>query len=131
MRAVVVRQTSQLVAIPVAHVLHVAQPVVDQPELVVAHRRRHAAAAVVAADDDVTDLQHFDRELNDGQAIQVAVHDHVRDVAVDEDLTGQQPEDLVRGHAAVGAADPQIARRLLPRQAREEIGVGARHGVGP
>jgi hypothetical protein len=109
----------------------VAQPVVDQTELLVAHRGRNTAAAVVTAHDDVTDLQHVDRKLNDRQAVQVAVHDHVRDVAMNEDFPGQQAEDLIGRHAAVGAPDPQVPRRLLSRQPGEEIGIGARHELGP
>jgi hypothetical protein len=44
-------------------VLHVAEPVVDEAELLIVERRLHAAASVVAADDDVLHLQHVDREL--------------------------------------------------------------------
>ena len=80
-----------------------------------AMRRPHAAAAVVAADDDVLDLQHVDGVLQHRQAVQVGVHDDVGDVAVDEQLARQQADDLVGRHAAVGAADPQVARRLLAR----------------
>src|SRR5207244_12619960 len=58
-------------------VLHVPQPVVDQPELVVAKCGEHAAAAVVPADDDVADFENVDGELNGGEAVQVGVHDDV------------------------------------------------------
>ena len=71
-------------------------------------------------------LQHVDRVLQHRQAVEVGVHDDVGDVAVDEQLAGQQADDLVGRHAAVGAADPQVLRRLLRRQPLEEL--GARRG---
>ena len=73
----------------------------------------HAAAAVVADHDDVLDLQHVGRELDHRQAVQVRVHDDVGDVAVHEQLARHQADDLVGRHPAVGAADPQVLRRLL------------------
>ena len=93
-----------------------AQPVVGESDALILQRGRHAAAAVVPAHDDVFDVQHIDRKLHHRQAVQVGVHDDVRDVAVDEQLARQQADDLVRGHAAVGAADPQVSRALLLRQ---------------
>jgi hypothetical protein len=71
---------------------------------------RDAAAAVVAADDDVLDLEHLDGELHHREAVEVAVHHDVGDVAVHEELARLQPHDLVRGHAAVRASHPQVAR---------------------
>ena len=47
--------------------------------------------------------------------------DDVGDVAMHEQLARQETDDLVRRHAAVGAADPEILRRLLLGEAREEI----------
>jgi len=86
--------------------LHVTEPVVDESQLVVAQRRQHAAAAVMTADDDVRHAEHIHCELDRRQAIQVGVHDEVRNVAVHEHFAGQEPDDLVGRHAAVGAANP-------------------------
>ena len=83
-------------------------------------RGAHAAAAVVAADDDVLDLQHVDGELDHREAVEVGVHDDVGDVAVHEQLARQQADDLVRGHAAVGAADPQVLAAPAARRASEK-----------
>ena len=44
--------------------LHVAQPVVDQAEFVIAKRRKDAAACVVPANDDVCDVKDIDGELH-------------------------------------------------------------------
>jgi hypothetical protein len=101
-----VRHRIELLPMHVAHVLHVAQPVVDEPELRTLERGLHAAAAVVAADDDVRHPQHVHGILQHRQAVQVAMDDDVGDVAVDEELARQQADNLVRRHARVAAADP-------------------------
>ena len=75
--------------------------------------RAHAAAAVVAADDDLLHAEDIDGVLEHRQAVEVGVHDDVRDVAVDEQLARSQPDDLVRRDAAVGAADPEVLGRLM------------------
>jgi hypothetical protein len=38
----------------------------------------------MAAHDDVFDFEDVDGELHDRKAIQVSVHDHVRNIAMDE-----------------------------------------------
>ena len=70
----------------VGDVLHVPQPVVDQPVAPALERGQHAAAAEVPADHDLLDAQHLDRVLQHRQAVEVGVHDDVGDVAVHEDL---------------------------------------------
>ena len=51
------------------------------------------------------------------------MHDDVRDVAVDEHLARREPDDLVRRHAAVRAADPEVLGRLPLREPGEEVGI--------
>jgi hypothetical protein len=60
------RQPGQLALVLTPHVLDVPQPVVDQPQVVVAQRGQDAAAAVMPGDDDVPDPEHLDRELEHG-----------------------------------------------------------------
>ena len=115
----------------VGDVLHLAQPVVDQPVTVAVERGEHAAAAEVPADDDVVDPQQFERVLQHGQAVEVGMHDEVGHVAVHEHLAGVGAGDLVGGNAAVRATDPEIARRLLRGQAREEARVALGDLCGP
>ena len=52
-----------------AHVLDVAQPVVDQPQAPSVQRGDHPAAPVVAHHQDVADLENVDRKLHDAQAV--------------------------------------------------------------
>jgi hypothetical protein len=44
-------------------VADVAQPIVDEAEVVVSHGRLNASAAIVATDDDVADVENIDSEL--------------------------------------------------------------------
>jgi hypothetical protein len=59
------------------------------------------------------------------------VDDDVRDVAVDEELTGEEPDDFIGGDAAVGAADPEVVGILLRFEAREEVGTLGDAPAGP
>src|SRR5207253_11476491 len=51
--------------------------------------------------------------------------------AVDEELAGSEVHDLIGGHAAVGAADPEVARLLLARKTGEELRVIAPDALRP
>src|SRR3954471_7037829 len=75
----------------------------------------------MAGDDNVLHLQEVDRELHHRKAVEVGMHDHIRDIAMDEDFAWWHADDLVRRHTAIGAADPEILRRLLPREVAEEV----------
>src|SRR5690606_21970507 len=97
----------------VAHILDVAQPVVDEPVTLVFQRGAYATATVVADHDDVFDLEHVHGELHDRQAIEIAGHDNIGDVAMHEDFARIEAGDLVGRYAAVGAADPEVFRVLL------------------
>ena len=107
------------------------QPMVDEAAPLAVDRRAHAAAAVMADHHDVLDLEHVDRELQHREIIGVLRRGEVRDIAVDEQLAGIEIDDLVGGHAAVGAADPQILGRLLAFEPTEETGVGRHHALCP
>ena len=74
--------------------------------------------------DDVADLDDIDRELKDREIIGVLRRGEIGDVAVDEQFAGTDTDDLVRGDAAIGTADPEILRRLLAFQPLEEFRVG-------
>ena len=112
-------------------VLHVAQPKIDEADARTFERGLDAAAAVVANDHDVLHLQYIDRVLDHRQRVEVGMHDHVGDVAVDEDLARQQADDLVGRHARVGTADPEVLRGLKLRQLAEEAGVELLHLARP
>jgi len=115
----------------VAHVAHVAEPVVGQADAGIVQRGADARAAVMAAQDDVLDLQHVDRELQHGQRVQVRVRDDVGDVTVDEEFARRHAQQFIRGHAAVRTADPEVFRSLLRSQVLEEVRVFLDHRGRP
>lgn len=83
------------------------------------------------ADDHGLDAQRLDGVLQDGQAVEVGMHDEVGNVAMNEHLPGWQSDDLIGWHTAVGAADPQILRRLLGGEALDEIRIGVDYALRP
>ena len=111
--------------------IDVTKPVVDEPELRALEDGSNAAAPVMSRDNHVLDLQHVDRVLQDREAVEIRVHDHVGDVAMNEQFAGRQSHDFVRRNAAVRAPDPQVRRRLLLAEAFEECGVVRQHALGP
>ncbi len=57
--------------------------------------------------------------------------DDVGDVAMDEKFARREIDDFVRRDAAVGAADPEILRRLLARKLEKEIRLLPADPFGP
>lgn len=86
---------------------------------------------LMPADDDVLGGEDAHRVPDRVEAAQVRVDRHVRDVPADERLPGKEPHDLIGGNAAVGAPDPEVLRRLLPREPGEEFRVLPGHLGGP
>jgi hypothetical protein len=111
----------------VAHVLHMSQPVIDQAEGTTAQGRLDAAAARVAAHNNMLDAQHVHGVVEHRKAVQVGMDDHVGDIAMDEHFSGQQAHQLRRGDTTIGAADPQVGRRLLRRELLKEGWVFGRY----
>lgn len=48
-----------------------------------------------------------------------------------EQLARRQIDQFIGRHPAVGAADPQVLRRLLLQQASEKARLAGLHGLGP
>ncbi len=88
-----------------AHVLHVAQPVVAQPQLFVAQSGEDPAAPVVSTNNNVIHAENIHGVLNGRKAVQVGVKHHVGEVAVNKHFSGWQAHDLVCRHPAIGAPD--------------------------
>lgn len=125
-----VRDAVELLLVAGLDLANVLEPVVNEAELLVVEGRVDAAALVVAADDNVLDLEHGDGVLQDGERREVAVRDHVGNVAVHKHLARQQV-DAALGDARVGAANPQNLWRLALAVCREERRPCRVHAVGP
>src|SRR5471030_255740 len=110
-----------------------SEPALDvcRAVIVVIQRRAHTSTTVVTADDHLPYSQRFDCILHDGHTVRITRNNDVRDVAVDEEGTRLERHDLIRGHAAVRAADPEVFGTLNGTQPVEELRVRHRVGRGP
>ena len=79
----------------------------------------------------VLDLENLHREVQNRQAVEVAVCDHVRHIAMDEHIARRQTDDLVGRDARIGTADPEILRRLLMLQSLKELRIIAQDIFDP
>ena len=95
------------------------------------HGGTHPAAAVMPDHEDMLHPQHIDGELQDREVVGVLGRGEIGDIAVDEELARIEVHDLIGGHPAVGAADPEIFRRLLALEPAEEAGLGGNPAFGP
>ena len=115
----------------VLHVLNMTQPVVAQAQPIASKRRLYAAATIVSTHDDMADFENFDGKLHDREAVEVRMHDQIGDIPMDQQFTGQQPDDFIGRHPAVRASDPQIGRRLLAGELQEKFRVLLLNALGP
>lgn len=53
----------------------------------------------MADDHDVLYFEYIDGELNNREAIKIRVHDHIRNIAMNENLPRQQADDFVSRNA--------------------------------
>jgi hypothetical protein len=111
---------SQKIFVLLPHVLKVTQPIVAETKPIATQGRPDATASVMAANNDVAHLEDVHRELHHRQTVEVRMDHQVGDVAMNEQLSWQQPDDLICGHPAVRTPNPEILRGLLLRQVGEE-----------
>ncbi len=67
----------------------------------------------MSANDDMLYLQNFNGILDDRQAVEVRVHNHIGNIAVNKDFARWQTSDLVGRNTAVGTPDPEQFGMLL------------------
>lgn len=105
----------ELLLVEAVDVADVAQPGVQDAQVLGGHGGLDAAAAVVATDDNVFDAQVLDGIVHDRGGVEVDAADQVGDVAVHKDLAGFETGDLLGGDPAVRTADPQVLGGLAGR----------------
>ena len=107
------RKGVEFIAVGAVEAADAREPVVDDAVAEVFEGGDHATAAVVAADDHMADLEDIDRVLQDSEQVEIGFGDDIGNIAVDEYFAGCEAGDLVGGHAAIGATDPEVLGGLL------------------
>lgn len=121
----------ELGLVEAVNVTDVAQPGVQQAEVLGRHGCLDTTTAVVAADNNVLDVQVLDGVVDDGHDVDVNVADEVGNVAVDKSLARLKTGDLFGRDARVTAADPEVLGLLASRELLEKGRVFAELLGGP
>src|SRR5262245_17405420 len=109
----------------------VFQPLVAQTKTAILQSRFNATASEMTTDNDVSNTQHIDSILNHRKTIRIIQRDNIRNIAVNKKFARQESNDFVRRNATISTTDPQILRRLLPRQLLEKSGIARGHLCNP
>ncbi len=107
------------------------QPVIDEATPFAIHRRAHSAASIVPDHDDMPHLQRIDGVLQHRQIVRILRRRQVGNITMDEELAGREIDDLVSGHAAIGASYPEILRGLLSFETPKKLGIRGHHPRRP
>ena len=121
----------QALAMAQTHVLHMAQPVIDQANASTSGGGDHTTTTVMPHHHDVLDPQMLDSKLNHRQGIQVGGNHHVGHIAMHEHLARVQAHNFIGGDSAVRTPNPQVFGRLLFRQFFKKIWSLFGHTVCP
>jgi hypothetical protein len=113
----------ELLLIQPVNIPNLAQPTVQQPKVRWLHGSRDPSATVVSTHDDVLYIEVGDGVLDDRLRVDVCANDQVGHVAVNENLSGVEPHNLIGGDSTVRASNEQKVWVLLVGEPAEEIGV--------
>jgi hypothetical protein len=89
------------------NILNYSNPVVDYTYGTAVHGCLHTSAAIVTANNNMAYFESVNSEIKNTEQVQVSVHDHVRDVSVNEDFTWLGTDNDVGGDSAVRAPNPK------------------------
>ena len=95
------------------------------------YRCAHAATPIMPYHNDVLHLQHIDCELEHRQVVGILRRCEVGNVSVNEDLPGVNVHDLSGRHAAIGASNPKVPRRLLAFEPPKKASIVRNHPCRP
>lgn len=115
----------------IADILHMPQPVVDQPQPPFLEHGAHPATAIMTDHHDVPHLEYVNGKLHHRQAVQITMHHEVGDIAMHEHFTGVQAGDRAAGTATVRTADPEVFGMLLRGQTTEKFRIIRTFTFGP
>ncbi len=116
-------QSGQLVGVEPGYILDMAQPIIQQAELMLLQSGPDATASIMSADNNMLDLEYLNGKLDYGETIQVGMHNHVGNIAMNKDFAGRQTTNHIGGNPAVRTTDPQVLWRLLLRELGKKLGI--------
>jgi hypothetical protein len=99
------------------------QPMVNETTTPAVDGGADPTTVIMSNHHDMLHFEHVDSKLEHRQIVGVLRRSQIGHIPMDEQLAGIEINNRVRRDTAVGAADPKIARRLLPLEAAEEARV--------
>ena len=105
------------------NILNNSNPVVDYTYGAAVHSCLHTSAAIVTANNNMAYFESVYGEIKNTKQVQISVHDHVRDVSVNEDFTWLGTDNDVSGDSAVRAPNPKNRWSLSLRLFEEKLWV--------
>lgn len=121
----VIRKRRKFVSVQLADRTNVGNPSLQRVGCGRPESSLDSTTAIVTAHDNVRDMEYVYGVLQDRQAVWIVGADDIANVAVDKKLAGRKTDNFVCRDATVGAADPEVRRRLNPAQALEKMRVAA------
>src|SRR5690606_9716635 len=98
------------------NILDVAEPVVDDAELLAAQRCGHTTATIMPRYNNVFHFQYVYRIVEHAEHVHVRMDTHVGDITMYENFAGLGVGNLVGRHTAIGTSDPKQFWLLSFRQ---------------
>jgi hypothetical protein len=89
------------------------------------------AAAIMSNHHDMLHFEYVDRKLEHRQIVGILRRSEIGHIPVYEQLAGVEANNRIRRHSAIGAADPEIRRRLLAFETTEEVRILRCHARCP
>src|SRR5215204_3860990 len=115
----------------VTNILHVAQPVINQPKGTIVQRCFDTTTAIMPAHDNMAHAQNVNGIVQDSKTIQVRMNDHIGNVTMDKHLTRGQVNQFCGGNSTISTTNPKVGRRLLRGKPFEKLGIGGNPSGGP
>src|SRR5450830_1290974 len=100
----------ETVAVFFVHILNMLQPVVGQAYAPPVQRCLYTCATVMTTNNNVLDLEYINSKLQHRETIQIGMHHHVGNIAMDKQFPRRQPEQFIGWNTVVGTTNPEIFR---------------------
>ena len=118
--AALILQSVEFAAVRSGQLANWMQPMVNETTTSAVDGGADAAAAIMSDHHNMLHFEYVDGKLEHRQIVGILRRGEIGHIAVYEQLAGVEANNRSGRHTAIGAADPEIARRLLVFEATEE-----------